>query len=615
MHNYIGGVTGKSNEPETKRMNMKHTLKLLTSLLLAALSAGLANGDLGVNAAPPTIKDQIDAAVASGANHVKINPGTYNATSGVSLHFINGLDIDATGVTLILSSLTPAVRLYACHDLTIRGLTIDYDPLPMTQGTIVGFGPKREWTDVKIHRGYPDPTFLTDGWGFMWTSDKNTRLIKPGSANRANRGITNMGDGVWRIDNGGPVNDTAEVGDFLRIPQKIKSPGALDVAMCTNLTLIGMTFFSSPYHFCTAFRWCHGVTLKSCRIVPGPPPAGATEARLFSSVGDGFNFSGITGGLRIEDCETDSTGDDGIAVYYSPIMVLQNAGQKVTVASESGGGPLFPIGARLRFFVTQTGKIEEATVKDCKRSPFPRSGIEEIRKKVFTSTSVHGFNEPIDVELESPVNAQPGDEAVLLDECASETIIRGCRVRNSGSRGIVANRSHLRVENNQIDSTFFPGIHVFAFFHSEGGPGFQEDVTISGNKISRANIGHIADARFLGGICVVRWDRGDLQFGGHRQIVIENNQIINNWGVDMKVQAATGVVIRGNRFIQSHMEKSPNDSPRNKAIIFLQNVVGATVDGNEIIKPDPGIGEEPLVTDNVENLNAAKPFTGKKMVR
>jgi hypothetical protein len=311
---------------------MKSMRSLFTTLLLVPSMVLTAN-------TMPTIQSQIDAAVAAGARQVKIQPGTYHASSALSLNNLSGLDIDATGVTLILSKLTTALQISGCRDLTIRGLTIDYDPLPMTQGTIVGFGPKREWTDVKIHQGYPDPTFLADGWAFIWTSDKTTRLHKPGTGNRGNKSITSQGDGVWRIAHGGPMNDTAEIGDFLRIPQKVESHGALVVGRCTNLTLIGVTFFSAPYHFCTSFRWCDGVTLQSCRIVPGPPPPGATEARLFSSVGDGFNFSGITGGLRIEDCETDSTGDDGIMVMNTRQAVI--ADNVITGAFTAGPMPAF----------------------------------------------------------------------------------------------------------------------------------------------------------------------------------------------------------------------------------------------------------------------------------
>ena len=97
--------------------------------------------------------------------------------------------------------------------------------------------------------------------------------------------------------------------------------------------------------------------------------------------------------------------------------------------------------------------------------------------------------------------------------------------------------------------------------------------------------------------------------------MIENNEISRNWGVDLQVQAATGVVIRGNRFIESHLEKWTGDQPRHRAVIFLQNVADATVEGNEVVNPGPEIGEELLVTDQVQNLRADRPFTNKKTER
>lgn len=199
-----------------------------------------------------TIPAQIDVAIAVGQKTVRIKPGVYHASPPegkaphIMLRSIRGLEIDATGVTLVCERLNRAVDIMQCSDLTLRGLTIDYAPLPMTQGTIVGFGPMREWTDVRIHAGYPAPLALKDGWGFLWTSDAKTRRIKPGTANRPNQSITDMGGGVWRVSHGVPVFDQAAVGDFLRIPQPVEKATGLVAAQCTNLTLIGVTVHSSP---------------------------------------------------------------------------------------------------------------------------------------------------------------------------------------------------------------------------------------------------------------------------------------------------------------------------------------------------------------------------------
>jgi hypothetical protein len=595
-------------------MNLALPLRAHLSLLLFLLP--LAFPAMAEDTA--SIQTQIDAAIAAGQKQVRIKPGTYHDmpphenAPHVMLRSIRGLDIDATEVTLVCSRLSRAVDIMQCSDLTVRGLTIDYAPLPMTQGTITGFGPMREWTDVRIHAGYPAPLALTNGWGFLWTSDANTRRIKPGTANRPNQSITEIGGGVWRVAHGVPIFDQAAIGDYLRIPQPVQKASALTAAQCTNLALVGVTVQSSPLHYATCFHWCHGVTLQSCRVVPARMPPGATEPRLFSSVGDGFNFVAITGGLRILDCETESTGDDGIAVYASPMLVYEVAGQRVTLSHGAVGAPLPEAGTRLRFFSAASGRLEEGVVARSTRGQRPAADWTAIRKQLMPQALAHQFHAPFEVELEAAVSARPGDEAVVLDDSSAETIIRGCRIRNSGSRGIVANTSRIRVEDNQIEDTFFPAIHTFAFFRSGGGSGFQEDVRITGNRIARANLGRPRQADFLGSVSVVSWDASREPFGGHRRVAIEGNHIAESFGVDVQVHAATGVVVRGNRFTDSHQLAVGDTTPRkvdNTAAIFLEDIQDALVQSNELIRPGPHLGPRPLSTQNVTDLRAEKAFT------
>ena len=42
-----------------------------------------------------------------------------------------------------------------CTNLTIRGLTIDYDPLPFTQGRIVKMSADKKVHEIELFDGYP----------------------------------------------------------------------------------------------------------------------------------------------------------------------------------------------------------------------------------------------------------------------------------------------------------------------------------------------------------------------------------------------------------------------------------------------------------------------------
>ena len=98
-----------------------------------------------------TISQQIADAVAAGAHRVRIEPGTYRVwptepkQTHLVLRALRDLEIDASGVMLVCSNLSSALDIKDCLNTTLRGLTIDYDPLPITQGTIVGFAANRTW--------------------------------------------------------------------------------------------------------------------------------------------------------------------------------------------------------------------------------------------------------------------------------------------------------------------------------------------------------------------------------------------------------------------------------------------------------------------------------------
>ncbi|NBS79715.1 hypothetical protein EBS57_07905, partial [bacterium] len=571
-----------------------------------------------------TIQAQIDAAVASGQSQVRIQPGVYTNIVPVGsdphlrLANLSNLDIDATDVTLVCSRMVRAIFIRDCTNVTLSGLTIDYVPLPMTQGTITGFGPSREWTDVRIHDGYPAPAALTNGWSFLWASDPLTRRIRPGMANRPNQSMTNMGGGVWRVAHGASFSDTAAVGDYLRIPQPVVDNTALVANRCSNLTLSNITLYSAPFHFGASFGWNDRLTLQSCRIVPGPTPPGATEPRLFSAVGDGFHFENTTGGLSILDCETDSTGDDGIAIYDMPLLVgaVADGGKTITLSFAIAGGTDSrwakrpTAGTRFRFYVAATGTIEEGLVTNRTSSSMTTSAWTTLRNQIVpTTVPANMYNEPFVVQLQSAVSAAPGDEARLLDD-PYETVVRGCRVRNSGSRGIVANTSRVRLENNQIEDTLLPAVHIKAFT-KDGGPGFHDDISIRSNTITRGNLSRSTSSDFLGSICVVNWDTNRPTFGGHRRLTIEGNQIAESWGVDVQVHTASDVIVRGNRFVDSHRLSAGNGSPRavdNTSAIFLQDVQSVLIQSNQLVRPGPYYGSQPLRTQNVTDLQAAEAF-------
>ena len=578
------------------------------------------------------IEEQIADAVAAGSRQVRIVPGVYRihpvlpSEAHLTLRNLRDLDIDARGVTLLCVNPCTAVDIRYCQNLTLSGLTIDYDPLTITQGTIIGFAPDRTWTDVRIHAGYPAPIPYDQAkrrvkQGFLWTYDPVTRLLKPGAANRFVETIRPLSNGVYRLEHGASqYRDQAAVGDFIRIPQRCERATGVILVGCKNLMVADLTLHAAPAHFGIEARFCHGLTLQKVRVTPGPAPAGATEPRLSATVGDGFHLCGITGRLLVDQCELNGTGDDGIALYAEDGLVLKTAeGNKQSVAFNWLGLPPPAPGTRLRFMTGKPERYEVATVVACARTSLTRAEIENVRSRAIQKPYPYLFSgAAFDIELDRKVNVQEGDWVLREDEFDEEYVVRNNRITNCGSRGIVANRSNGRIEGNAISNTYLSGIQTFAAFRSEGFSGPQARVGIFKNRLSETGIGRSTADLFQGAICVMNWEGASRGFGGHndggghRDIRIEGNHITRAWGANIQVQDAEGVSIRNNRFTGAHQVKVPVSASRMLdygALISLQDVRNVTVADNSIVAAGPYLNREPLLSKGVSGLKAAAPFT------
>ena len=68
------------------------------------------------------------------------------------------MTIDGNGARLVMTDLKHAVRLSDCRNVTVKNLTVDYDPLPFTQGVITSVSPDSRVVEFTIDKGYPDLT-------------------------------------------------------------------------------------------------------------------------------------------------------------------------------------------------------------------------------------------------------------------------------------------------------------------------------------------------------------------------------------------------------------------------------------------------------------------------
>lgn len=286
---------------------------LMVALMLASPASLLADD------APHSMADLrriVGEAVAAKAKRLVIPPGVYRGTpkDGDKTHLpiqnAADLEITADGVTMICEQTTRAIDLHRCTNLTLRGITVDYDPLPFTQGDVVRVQPAEGWLDVKIHAGYP-----VEAYTRIDVVDRGTRYRKKDKPFMWESNAEVREGGVVRVRNPAAVK-FAQVGDLISLGGYGRNviPHAVVVGDSSHVTLSKITVHASNCMGIVASGGQGGHRLLGCRVVPGPLPRGAVEPRILSTCADAILFGSTQLGPLTEGCEIRDAGDDSWSI-------------------------------------------------------------------------------------------------------------------------------------------------------------------------------------------------------------------------------------------------------------------------------------------------------------
>jgi Right handed beta helix region len=277
-----------------------------------------------------------DANKAGRPAHIVFNlekNAAYMVKRPLALKQLSGFELNGNGAQLINTTRGSTLLISGSSHVTIRDLTIDYDPLPFTQGTITGFDRAALQIVVKVDRGYPDdPAFvatITDG--FFRVMDRRTRALKAGARDFLGpRRAERVGEGLIKVHLQWSANDVFPsqlpivVGDVITITNS--SADAIVVDNSASTTFIDLKLLASPAMGILENGGHGGTALHRVSVVPGPRPRGATTDRLVSTNADGSHFITVEHGPTMEDCTFANTSDDAVNVhgfYYYVVQKLE----------------------------------------------------------------------------------------------------------------------------------------------------------------------------------------------------------------------------------------------------------------------------------------------------
>lgn len=565
-------------------------LSLFATFLLCALTIGRSEepaaiagkefnvADFGAVAdgktdAGPAFRDAVTAAIAAGPGAVvKVGAGIWRLMPAagknacVPIPNTQGLTVCGEPGKTELSIGAPRCTVFAlseCEGTEVRGFSIDFSPLPFTQGKIVSIDPKAGTFDITIDPGYPsldEPMFAQtrlkyERWGMFM--DSQTRWLKPGAPNFILIDtITRKENGLWCLQtasgDGGKLGFMAP-GDLY--VQLARGGGTVfTVEKCRNCTIADSTVYSSPG--CSVVSVANDALVVRglhVRFKPGTD-------RLISTDADGIHNQQNIKGPLVEGCSFEGMADDAINIYSTAAVVREVLSSTMFAISRNGA---IEKGDRLQVIDPKTGQVRgEAEVAQIE----PSRAVGNLRN-VTLSEPVAG--------VVAGKDSRSGDMIFNMTRCGAGYVIRSNQFNRFRGRGILTRAGNGLIEGNTFTNPSSNDIALADEPDSAEGP-------VPWNIKIRNNI-------FTGGgddavIRIITFRSGFKLADGRslRDITIEDNLFTDPPGTAIFIGAAKNIVIRNNRIIR----KLGAPFRKNQPALDLANCGGIVIEN--LIVSDPG---------------------------
>lgn len=552
----------------------------------AEVAAGPTDGST-----PLDLQALVDDAKAKKLDGLKIPPGTYRVTADtVKLRDLTNFVLDGTEATLVFPNpKTGAFTVYGCSNLTLRGFTVDYAPLPFTQATITEKAPDGTWLRFQVHAGYPDLNSIPLGHQ-CHAFDKETRNWKVGVADLyGNTEIISPLEGRITFPRRPAGIDNVNAGDFLVFNSR--NAAAIDLKDGKNVRMEDVTLLTSP-GLGVIGRYMEGANYFRYTVKRGPRPAGATEDRLLSTGADAFNYADSRYGPTLEKCDFSYMGDDSVNLHGLSWPVLKVEGNTIWTATYTGPVHFenkFLPSDDVRFMSPDNFAVRCAGKLAVWQHNVPADGLEitpELWKQIWPQRTFGGKPTYYKLVLKDPVDARVGDFFDFPAANVPNFVIRDCYFHDHRARGLRVESSDGLIEGNRFERLKGSAITIgpeMAYWREAGWPA---RVNIRGNTIKDVGQGaDIAQAYSFTPGAISLYARTESAHGGNlspeiRGIQIENNVIDGCSVAGIHINAAQDVLVRGNHI--SHVNTGV--TPRTGADFKLNSANPITVQNSQDVR-------------------------------
>lgn len=549
---------------------------------LAAVVAALFTAVSTTTAMPPDTenygRDPLDAvrnAVAHGERRISVPAGRHflSPREGdieyLKLEGVSDVIIDFNGAELVGSIRTRMLSFANCTNVTVRNLTIDYEPLPFTQGRIEEVGPNGEWV-VRILGGYPCPSSEAAKAHIAWPIQAyNGQTLELKNPMRFRDGIAleKTGEDTYRISGG--LDRRGDVGDIAVFScaeeERKTESGAVKATRCVNLTLENVTVYATPGGPGFFDMLSERMVYRNCRLVPRPPETDLQKReirRLRSGNQDAFMSRGAIVGPQIIGCTALYHCDDCVNIGGKYAVVVSAKGRTLRLLAD-GIGASIAAGDSLQIFLPDGSVLPDVFAESV--APAKGRTPEELaflKAQGFWPSLAESCSRALTLTLDRELDIPVGSLVANRNHTGDGFLVRGCRFGRNRSRGLILQASDGVVEDNFIDHPLDIGMKLsMSHLWLEGSCG--SNVRVVRNRIEKDGSGI---GIYVGG--TPGENGAEIPADAHRDLAFEDNEILDV-ATGISVTGCTGLSLKGNRIRTA----SPKDQP-----VVLKNV--ANVDGS-----------------------------------
>lgn len=465
----------------------------------------------------------------------------YPYSKGLDFTGISHLEVEASGALFLVQGWMEPISLEHCNNISIRGLTIDHETAPHSEGEIIN--ETEDYFDVSFSADFPVKNDMVMPRIMFWDLSKNRLLGETIYHPKRNELIASQTIRIWA------KHPTMIKGKIALINHTFHFRPAILIHEASNTVLQQVTIYSQPGMGIVGHR-SNNILMNGLRIVPRPGFYQSTNT-------DATHFTSCTGTIRFDGCTFEGQGDDATNVHgYYQVITNQLSTRSYSIAIEKKWGTH----AMVLDFPDKGNKMELVLKKT----------LEVI--STYTVTKVDTFPSlwKTDIQLDRPLPKNIDDYFLIDITRLPRLEFVNSYVGSNLARAVLVKTRNVLIENCTMKESTGTAIHIGAEGDWREGAG-SANVIVRNNRILRCGRGAGTNDGACG-IAINVKAPDETVAGIHKNILIEGNIIEGeNAAFGISVSGAQKVVIRNNAFIGC---KQPILSKFSKELHFQNNYNG-----------------------------------------